>query len=349
MTQQPINDTFLKACRQEPTDYIPVWYMRQAGRYQPEYRQIRKQYSFFEMSETPEVCVEVTSLPVTQLGVDAAILFADIMTPLKPIGVDVEIRSGVGPVISNPIRTKQDVKRLGELDPESGVPFILKAIQMLTQRLSVPLIGFAGAPFTLASYMIEGGPSKNYHKTKGLMYADPTLWHALMEKLGAMTITYLQAQVRAGAHALQVFDSWVGALSAEDYQTYVAPIMQKIFNTLKQTTDVPLIYFGIGTGHLLTEWDKLPIDVIGLDWRTSISSARKLGITKTLQGNLDPSLLLAPWEVIEKKAKEILDQGISQPGYIFNLGHGIFPDVQVETLQRLTEFVHHYTKKGGNK
>ncbi|SFJ51433.1 uroporphyrinogen decarboxylase [Thermoflavimicrobium dichotomicum] len=345
MASQSFNDTFLRACRQEPTEYIPVWYMRQAGRYQPEYRNIRKKYSFFEMSEIPEVCVEVTSLPVKQLGVDAAILFADIMTPLKPIGVDVEIRSGVGPVISNPVRSIQDVSRLGELEPEKDVPFVIEAVKMLTQQLSVPLIGFAGAPFTLASYIIEGGPSKNYYKTKGFMYSNTKAWHALMEKLGSMTITYLQAQIRAGAHAIQVFDSWVGALNQEDYREYVAPIMQKIFSTLKQTSDVPIIYFGIGAGHLLQEWDKLPVDVIGLDWRTSIQSARQQGITKTLQGNLDPSLLLAPWEVIEKKAKEILDQGMEHPGYIFNLGHGIFPEVQVETLQRLTDLVHHYTKK----
>jgi uroporphyrinogen decarboxylase len=341
---KPFNDVFLKACRKEKTPYVPVWYMRQAGRYQPEYREIRKKYSFFEMSEIPEVCAEVTRLPVEQLGVDAAILFADIMTPLKHIGVEVEINPGIGPVIANPIRTEQDLSRLGELDPETHLATVLEAIKILNRQLTVPLIGFAGAPFTLASYIIEGGPSKNYHKTKGLMYAAPSVWYKLMEKLGEMTVTYLKAQISAGAHAVQVFDSWVGALNEQDYRTYVAPIMRYIFNELK-TTGVPVIYFGIGAGHLLEEWNQLPVDVIGLDWRTSIRSARERGVDKALQGNLDPSILLGPWELIEQRAKEILDQGMEQPGYIFNLGHGIFPDVKVETLQKLTAFVHEYTKR----
>lgn len=339
------NDTFLRACRKEPTDYIPVWYMRQAGRYQPEYRKIREKYSFFEMNYIPEVCAEVTTLPVEQLGVDAAILFADIMTPLKPIGVEVEIRSGVGPVISNPIRSLEDVERLGELDPISHVPYISEAIQILTERLNVPLIGFGGAPFTLASYMVEGGPSKNYHKTKALMYTQPKTWEKLMEKLGDMTITYLQAQVAAGAQAIQVFDSWVGALNREDYRTYIFPVMNRIFSCLKDL-GVPTIYFGVGASHLLQEWNRLPVDVLGLDWRITIEEAREReGVTKALQGNLDPSFLLAPWEQIEQKVKEILDQGMKQPGYIFNLGHGIFPQCDVETLQKLTQFVHNYTSK----
>ncbi|PTM58787.1 uroporphyrinogen decarboxylase [Desmospora activa] len=347
MSQKSFNDTFLRACHQEPVTYTPVWYMRQAGRYQPEYRAIRQKYSFFEMNEIPEVCAEVTRLPVDQLGVDAAILFADIMTPLKPIGVDVDIRSGIGPVISNPIRHVEDVNRLGKLDPESDVPFIMASIRQLRRELTVPLIGFGGAPFTLASYMIEGGPSKNYHQTKGFMYAQPEAWTRLMDKLGDLTISYLQAQVQAGAHAIQIFDSWVGALNEEDYRTYVAPVMQRIFAELKETTDVPTIYFGIGAGHLLEEWNQLPTDVLGLDWRTSIPEARGRGIHKTLQGNLDPSLLLGPWEKIEAKAKEILDQGQAHPGHIFNLGHGTFPEVKVETLQRLTQFIHQYSRKEG--
>ncbi|MDR6224408.1 uroporphyrinogen decarboxylase [Desmospora profundinema] len=345
MAQKSFNDTFLRACRQEPVTHTPVWYMRQAGRYQPEYRAIRQKYSFFEMNEIPEVCVEVTKLPVEQLGVDAAILFADIMTPLKPIGVDVEIRSGIGPVIDNPIRHLEDVEQLGELDPESDVPFILESIRQLRRDLTVPLIGFGGAPFTLASYMIEGGPSKNYHQTKGFMYAQPQAWEKLMEKLADLTVTYLKAQIKAGALAVQIFDSWVGALNVEDYRTYVAPTMRRIFAELKESTDVPTIYFGIGAGHLLLEWDRLPVDVLGLDWRTSIPEARALGIRKTLQGNLDPSLLLGPWEKIEAKAKEILDQGEEHPGHIFNLGHGTFPELKVETLQRLTQFIHDYSSR----
>lgn len=344
MVQKSFNDTFLRACRQEPVAYTPVWYMRQAGRYQPEYRAIRQKYSFFEMNEIPEVCAEVTRLPVDQLGVDAAILFADIMTPLKPIGVDVDIRSGIGPVIANPIRHEEDVRRLGELDPESDLPYILESIRQLRRELTVPLIGFGGAPFTLASYMIEGGPSKNYHLTKGFMYAQPQAWKQLMDKLGDLTVSYLKAQVDAGALAVQIFDSWVGALNAEDYQSYVAPVMHRIFSELKEFTDVPVIYFGIGAGHLLEEWNQLPADVLGLDWRTSITEAREQGIQKPLQGNLDPSLLLGPWEKIEAKAKEILDQGQAHSGHIFNLGHGTFPEVKVETLQRLTQFIHQYSR-----
>ncbi|RNB86183.1 uroporphyrinogen decarboxylase [Brevibacillus panacihumi] len=344
MTAKPFNDTFLKACRKEATDRVPVWYMRQAGRYQPEYRAIRAKHSFFEMNYIPEVCAEVTRLPVEQLGVDAAILFADIMTPLKPMGVDVNIESGIGPVIANPIQTLADVQRLHDLDPETHVPYILESVKILRQQLSVPLIGFAGAPFTLASYMIEGGPSKHYHKTKAFMYTEPQTWQALMDKLADMTITYLKAQIRAGAQAVQVFDSWVGALNAEDYRIYITPVMQRIFSALRET-DVPLIYFGVGAGHLLKEWNRLPVDVLGLDWRTTITEARELGVTKALQGNLDPTLLLAPWEKLESKAHEILEEGTRQPGFIFNLGHGVFPDAKVETLQKLTHLIHSYKRE----
>lgn len=341
---QPFNDTFLKACRGEQTPHVPVWYMRQAGRYQPEYLKIREQYSFFEMNEIPEVCVEVTKLPVEQLGVDAAILFADIMTPLKPIGVDVEIKSGIGPVIENPIRSEADVKRLSPLNPDEHVPYIMEAVRQLRKQLTVPLIGFAGAPFTLASYMIEGGPSKQYHKTKGFMYTQPDVWQTLMQKLAEMTVTYLRAQISAGAQAVQVFDSWVGALTAQDYRTYIAPTMHTIFEALRES-GVPTIYFGVATGHLLEEWQHLPVDVIGLDWRTSIRAARARGIDKAIQGNLDPSLLLAPWEMIRARAEQILQEGMEEPGFIFNLGHGVFPEVDVATLQKLTAFVHEYSAR----
>lgn len=339
------NDTFLRACLKQPTAYTPVWFMRQAGRYQPEYRRIREKYSFFEMTYNPEICAEVTKLPVDQLGVDAAILFADIMTPVKPIGVDVEIQSGIGPVIHNPIRRKEDVGRLGELDPDIAVPYIKEAIQILVEQLDVPLIGFAGAPFTLASYLVEGGPSKNYYKTKAMMYSQPKAWALLMDKLGELCITYLQAQIEAGVHAVQVFDSWIGALNEEDYVMYIYPVMNRIFTELRKT-GVPLIYFGVGTGHLLKIWNRLPVDVIGLDWRVSISQAREeYRISKALQGNLEPAYLLAPWEKLQLKVQEIVAEGIKQPGYIFNLGHGIFPDCKVETLQKLTEYVHRITRK----
>jgi uroporphyrinogen decarboxylase len=337
------NDTFLKAARGEHTDYVPVWYMRQAGRSQPEYRAIKEKYSLFEITHQPELCAYVTRLPVEQYNNDAAILYKDIMSPLPAIGVDVEIKSGIGPVISNPIRSKADVEKLGEINPEEDVPYVLDTIKLLTQeQLTVPLIGFAGAPFTLASYMIEGGPSKNYNKTKAFMYAEPKAWFALMDKLGEMTITYVKSQVKAGAKAIQIFDSWVGALNVEDYRYFIKPVMNRIFSALKEV-NVPLIMFGVGASHLALEWHDLPLDVVGLDWRLPIQEARAKGITKTVQGNLDPAILLAPWEVIEEKAKAILDQGMAQPGYIFNLGHGVFPEVNPDTLKKLTAFIHEYS------
>ncbi|MCA1059595.1 uroporphyrinogen decarboxylase [Rossellomorea aquimaris] len=340
-----MNDTFLRAARGEKTDYTPVWYMRQAGRSQPEYRKIKEKYSLFEITHQPELCAYVTRLPVEQYDVDAAILYKDIMSPLPSIGVDVEIKSGIGPVIDNPIRTTADVEKLGEINPEQDVPYVLDTIKLLTQeQLSVPLIGFAGAPFTMASYMIEGGPSKNYNKTKAFMYAEPQAWFALMDKLAAMTVTYAKAQIKAGATAFQIFDSWVGALNVQDYRTFIKPVMERIFNELKEE-NVPLIMFGVGASHLANEWHDLPIDVVGLDWRLPISEARDKGITKTVMGNLDPAILLAPWNVIEEKAKAILDQGMELPSHIFNLGHGVFPQVNPDTLKRLATFVHEYSAR----
>jgi uroporphyrinogen decarboxylase len=340
-----MNETFLKAARGEKTDYTPVWYMRQAGRSQPEYRELKEKYSLFEITHQPEICAFVTRLPVEQYDVDAAILYKDIMSPLPSIGVDVDIKTGIGPVIDNPIRSLSDVEKLGEIDPESDVPYVLDTIKLLTQeQLSVPLIGFAGAPFTLASYMIEGGPSKNYNKTKAFMYAEPKAWFTLMDKLADMTITYGRAQIKAGASAFQIFDSWVGALNVQDYRTFIKPTMEKIFTELKKE-NVPLIMFGVGASHLSMEWHDLPIDVVGLDWRLPIQEARGNGISKTVMGNLDPAILLAPWEVIEEKAKAIIDQGIQEPGYIFNLGHGVFPEVKPETLKRLTAFIHEYSSQ----
>lgn len=339
-----VNDTFLKAARGEKTAHVPVWYMRQAGRSQPEYRKIKEKYSLFEITHQPELCAYVTRLPVENYGVDAAILYKDIMTPLPAIGIDVEIKSGVGPVISNPIASISDVEKLGEINPEEDIPYVLDTIKLLTEeQLTVPLIGFSGAPFTLASYMIEGGPSKNYIKTKAFMHSEPKAWFALMDKLAEMTIVYVKAQIKAGASAIQIFDSWVGALNVEDYRYYIKPVMEKIFTALREE-NVPLIMFGVGASHLALEWNDLPLDVVGLDWRLSIREARRLGINKTVQGNLDPALLLASWETIEAKAKDILDQGLEQPGkHIFNLGHGVFPQVNPETLKRLTSFIHEYS------
>lgn len=345
MSKEITNDTFLKAARGEKTDHVPVWYMRQAGRSQPEYRKLKEKYSLFEITHQPELCAYVTRLPVEQYDVDAAILYKDIMTPLPAIGVDVEIKSGIGPVISNPIKSVKDVEELGELNPDEDIPYVLDTIKLLTtEQLSVPLIGFSGAPFTIASYMIEGGPSKNYNKTKAFMYSEPVAWFALMDKLADMIIIYVKSQIKAGVKAVQIFDSWVGALNVEDYRVFIKPIMTRIFSSLREE-NVPLIMFGVGASHLALEWNDLPIDVVGLDWRLPITEARQMGIQKTVQGNLDPALLLSSWDVIEERTKRILDQGMEQDGYIFNLGHGVFPSVNPETLKRLTAFIHEYSSK----
>ncbi|MFH5777270.1 uroporphyrinogen decarboxylase [Heyndrickxia oleronia] len=337
------NDTLLRAARGEETGHVPVWFMRQAGRSQPEYRALKEKYSLFEITHQPELCAYVTRLPVEQYDVDAAILYKDIMSPLPAIGVDVEIQSGIGPVINNPIQSLADVEKLGEITPEEDVPYVLDTIKLLTQeQLTVPLIGFAGAPFTVSSYMIEGRPSKDYKKTKAFMYSEPKAWFALMDKLANMTVTYLKAQIKAGASAIQIFDSWVGALNVEDYRYYIKPVMEKIFSELRNE-NVPMIMFGVGASHLANEWHDLPLDVVGLDWRLPIREARQKGITKSVMGNLDPALLLAPWDVLQEKTKAILDQGMDKPGYIFNLGHGVFPQVEPDTLKRLTSFIHEYS------
>lgn len=340
-----MNDTILKAYRGEETSYTPAWFMRQAGRSQPEYREIKKKYSLFEITHQPELCAYVTRLAVENYGVDAAILYKDIMTPLPAIGVDVEIKAGIGPVIDHPVRTYQDVEALGRINPKADIPYVLETIQLLTEeQLEVPLIGFSGAPFTLASYMIEGGPSKNYHETKKLMYREPETWFLLMDKLADMIISYVETQVEAGAKAIQIFDSWVGTLNAADYRVFIKPVMTKIFAELRKQ-QVPLIIFGIGARHLLLEWNDLPVDVIGLDWRTSITEARQMGVTKTVQGNLDPLILLTEWENIEKRTKDILDEGMQQGKHVFNLGHGVTPEIKPETLKRLTHFIHEYSSK----
>ncbi len=340
-----MNDTLIKAYKGEETSHTPVWYMRQAGRSQPEYRALKEKYSLFEITHQPELCAYVTRLPVENYGVDAAILYKDIMSPLPALGVDVEIKGGIGPVIHNPITNFQDVEKLGSINPKADVPYVLDTIRLLTEeQLDVPLIGFSGAPFTLASYMIEGGPSKNYNKTKAFMYTDSAAWFALMDKLADMVITYVEAQIEAGAKAIQIFDSWVGALNASDYRVFIKPVMTRIFSELRQH-GVPLITFGVGARHLLMEWNDLPVDVIGLDWRTSITEAREIGVTKVLQGNLDPTLLLTKWETIEDRAKALIDEGIADGNHVFNLGHGVTPDIKPETLKKLTEYIHRYSKR----
>lgn len=337
------NDTIIKAARGEKTEYTPVWFMRQVGRSQPEYNKVKEKYSLMEITHQPELTAYLTATPVENYNVDAAVLYKDIVSPLAPMGVDVEIKKGVGPVIHNPIRNIDDVEKLGELDPYKDLDYVCKTIKILTEeKLNVPLIGFCGAPFTVASYMIEGGPSKNYHKTKAMMYNQPDTWFKLMDKLTDMSIRYLTAQVESGAKMIQIFDSWGGALNKNDYGYYLSPSMNRIIDAVRKL-GVPVTVFGIGASHLIPEWNSLNMDVMGLDWRTSIEEARALGVGKALQGNLDPALLLADWEVIEKRTKEILDQG-GNAGHIFNLGHGVFPEVSPDTLKKLTAFVHQYSK-----
>ena len=338
------NDLFLRACRREKVDRLPVWYMRQAGRYQAEYREIRKHHTLEEICLEPELCAKVTMLPVDQLDVDVAILFSDIMIPLGPIGVDFSLVKDKGPEIANPFRSLRDVEQLREINPQADLPHVLDTIAMLKQQLEVPLIGFSGAPFTLASYMIEGGPSRDYLKTKTLMHQNPDAWELLMDKLGNMVVTYLRAQVLAGADAVQVFDSWVGSLAPVDYRRYVMPTMRKIFSEL-QDLAVPSIYFGVNTGELLSDFSEVGASVVGVDWRVPIQVAReRTNRQVALQGNLDPALLFAPWEVIESRARDIIDIGIMEPGFVFNLGHGVLPQVDPNVLKKLTAFVHEYSE-----
>ncbi|MBD2867547.1 uroporphyrinogen decarboxylase [Paenibacillus arenilitoris] len=340
------NDRFIRACRKEQVDRVPVWYMRQAGRYDPDYRKIKEKYSLLEICKQPELAAEVTMMPVRKLGVDAAILYSDIMNPVASIGIDFDIVANVGPVIANPIRSAADVERLKPIDVEGDMGHILETIRILDRELGVPLITFAGAPFTIASYLIEGRPSKNYLRTKEMMYSEPELWHELMRKLGDMAIAYLRAHIAAGGKAFQLFDSWVGALSPADFRKFVLPTIERIFAELADLNE-PKIYFpGVSSGELLPELHQVKADVIGLDWRVPIEAGRRrLGGGYAVQGNLDPTILTAPIGVIESYAKEIIDSGISEPGFIFNLGHGLFPEASIDKLAELTAFVHSYSAK----
>ena len=334
------NDNFLRACRREPVDHIPVWFMRQAGRYEPEYREIRKSYSLMDIVRHPEFCVEVTASPVTRLGVDAAILFSDIMTPIGAMGIDFEIREGIGPCVDDPIRSASDLDRIRQVDFDTEIPYVGETIAELRKVLSVPLIGFCGAPYTLASYIIEGGPTKHYANVKRMMYGQTSLWHRLMESLSRGMVDYLVFQARSGAQALQIFDSWVGSLSAADYCTYVQPHMRNLFSEMKAKTDVPLLHFGVNTGHMLEHLRDAGGDVIGIDWRTELSEARRrLGAGVALQGNLDPGVVLAPTERWQARTDEILNQMVG-PGYIFNLGHGVLPMMERADLRAVAERVH---------
>jgi uroporphyrinogen decarboxylase len=314
--------------------------MRQAGRSLPEYRTVRERFSLLEIATKPELAVEVTLQPVRRLGVDAAILFSDIMVPLLGMGVEFDIVPGTGPIVPDPIRSVDDIKRISILDPDTGVPFVLETVRALAAELDVPLIGFAGAPFTLASYLIEGGPSRQLARTKTMMRAEPELWSQLMSVLAESVAGYLRAQVDAGAAAIQLFDSWVGTLTPSEYERHVLPWTEKIFSAIDD--DVPRIHFGVQTGELLPLMANAGSDVIGIDWRVPLDEARDRVGGIAVQGNLDPSLLLAPWPVIETSAHDVLRRG-GGTGHIFNLGHGVLPDTDPDDLARLVDLVHGWT------
>jgi uroporphyrinogen decarboxylase len=329
---------FLAACRGEPVPYTPVWFMRQAGRSLPEYRAIRAGLPMLEACRRPDLICEITMQPVRRHKVDAAILFSDIVVPLAAAGVDVDIKAGVGPVVAEPIRDAASVARLPHLYADA-VSFVAEAVELLVKELAgTPLIGFAGAPFTLASYLVEGGPSRTHARTKALMYSAPDVWHALCERLAEMTSTFLTIQIGAGASAVQLFDSWAGALSEADYRHYVLPHSTAVLGSLP--SDVPRIHFGVGTGELLGAMSEAGADVLGVDWRTPLSAAAARVPGKPLQGNLDPCLLLAPHDVVEIEVRRVLAEGRHAPGHVFNLGHGVLPETDPDMITRVVELVH---------
>jgi uroporphyrinogen decarboxylase len=331
---------FIQACRREPVPFTPVWYMRQAGRSLPEYRKVREGVSMLDSCTRPDLITEITLQPLRRYDVDAAVLFSDIVVPLRAVGIDVDIKAGIGPVVATPVRTSADLERLRPLEP-SDVPYVTEAVRMLVAELDDrPLIGFAGGPFTLASYLVEGGPSKNHDKTKALMYGNPELWHALLGRLVDITISFLQIQVAAGASAIQLFDSWVGAVGPDDYRHAILPHTSRIFSALG-STGIPRIHFGVGTGELLGLMGQAGADVVGVDWRIPLDQAvQRVEPGKALQGNLDPAVLLAPWDVVEERARDVLVRGRAAEGHVFNLGHGVLPETDPGVLARLADLVH---------
>jgi uroporphyrinogen decarboxylase len=340
-------DRFLRACRREPVDTTPVWFMRQAGRYMASYRAVREKHTLLEICRQPELATEVTLQPVRELGVDAAILFADILLPLEPMGAPFEFAAGEGPVIHHPVRTANDVEQLRLFEPEEGLSHVLDALRLLRRELDgkTPLIGFAGAPFTLASYLIEGGKSSHYARTKRLMYREPSLWNALMYKLSEVVRRYLRAQITAGAQAVQLFDSWIGALSPTDYREFIQPHVRHILADV-MTAGVPVIHFGTGTASLLELQRDAGGSVIGVDWRTPLDQAiAKLGNGVAVQGNLDPLVLDAPRELLARRVDEVLAMGRAAAGHVFNLGHGILPETSPEAAKFVVEYVHERSRR----
>ncbi len=340
-----MNDLFLRACRRERVERTPVWFLRQAGRYMAEYREVRKKHSLIEICRTPELATAVTLQPVAKLGVDAAILFSDLLVPLEPLGVAVEFVAGEGPVIGNPLRSAEQIAGLHDFEPREELSYTMEAIRLLRRELSVPLVGFAGAPFTLASYAVEGGTSRHYEHTKRLMYNDAASWHRLAERLAGVVASYLTAQVEAGAQAVQLFDSWVGALSPSDYREFVLPHSRSILSALSEL-DVPVIHFGTGTAGILELLREAGGDVIGVDWRVELGWAwDRIGRDVAIQGNLDPLLLHASEDTLFGAADRVLESAGDSPGHIFNLGHGILPETPVERVLALVEHVHRVTKR----
>jgi uroporphyrinogen decarboxylase len=332
---------FLAACRRERTPYTPVWLMRQAGRYMEEYRKLRAQYDFLELCKKSDLAAEIAVTPVERLGVDAAIVFADILLLLEPMGVGLEYTKDGGPVIHHPVSSRTHVEQLLEFDPERALPFVFEAVRKTCTALDgkVPLIGFAGAPFTLASYLVEGGSSRNYLKTKKLIYSNPGAWRGLMERLASLTAKYLNAQIAAGAGAVQLFDSWAGCLSPDDYERFVLPYTRTTIKGL--TPGIPVIHFSTGTGGFLKSVRAAGGDVIGVDWRVNLDAAwNKLGHDVGIQGNLDPAALLASPKDIRRRVAEILTRAGGKPGHIFNLGHGVLPETPVENVIAMVEAVH---------
>jgi uroporphyrinogen decarboxylase len=335
-------DRFLRACRREPVDATPVWFMRQAGRYMAEYRKVREKRTLLEICRTPELALEVTLQPLRAFEVDAAILFADILLPLEPMGAPFEFAAGEGPVIHQPVRDRAGVERLRLFEPEEGLPHVLQAIRLLRRELDgkTPLIGFAGAPFTLASYLVEGGKSSHFARVKRFMYDEPALFSTLMGTLSEVVRRYLHAQIAAGAQAVQLFDSWVGCLSPRDYRDFVLPHVRHILSSVA-TTGVPVIHFGTDTGALLELQREAGGSVIGVDWRTPLDQARaRLGDGVALQGNLDPILLFAPRELLQKRVEEVLAAAGTGPGHVFNLGHGILPETSPDAVRFVAQHVH---------
>jgi uroporphyrinogen decarboxylase len=337
------HDRLLRALRREPVDRTPVWFMRQAGRYLPEYRELRGDRDILEACREPELAVRLTLQPLERMPLDAAIVFSDIMLPLAAVGVGVRIEPGTGPVLEDPIRSAADVARLRPIEPEVDEPYLLETIRLLRKELRVPLIGFAGAPFTLASYLVEGGPSRDHARTKALLFGEPEAWDALMHALAELVRAHVLAQVEAGVQVVQLFDSWVGALAPEDYRRSVLPWTRRILDGLP----VPSIHFGVGTGDLLAAMCDAGGDAIGVDWRVPLDVAwDRIGLDRAIQGNLDPAVCVAPWPVVERAAAEVLERAAMRAGHVFNLGHGVLPSTPVETLQRLVDLVHDQTSRG---